>query len=290
MRQILIPLAILFSVNFLGGPPIATATSEETLEKVRYPWNPNDYQVGYYLGEIIHSETVGFPIRSLEVHLLLGNNSSSGTKTDASCMVYFNDQLAKAETDAERVEITNESQEKCTLYDNPVQVSSMNKSMAFHAKVTKSGLTMVYYKRFFVNLFTDTHYIVKNVYDTGEMPVSGNTSMDIHSHYPIDEVAHYGKGEIHGRVVHAYLNGKIRPVYTIIVQEGDSGNTFYRLNVAKKDLFDFIVDLMRTGELLKISYLEVFGVEQFFEHIWPGYETRMRVTEVGLLGNAVPTQ
>jgi hypothetical protein len=75
----------------------------------------------------------------------------------------------------------------------------------------------------------------------------------------------------------------LREIYEVLIQVGDSGNDFRRMNVAYTDMMNFILDAMLTGRLLRISFLKLLDFEATPEHTIEGYTTPFRVVGIQVL-------
>jgi len=250
-------------------------------------WNPDIERLGYKLGYIIDADIEGILFKTLEGKLKLGKDSSQGSILDSECYAH---QIAQMDPhlDAGKVKIKrSEIETACQQVVSPWNFSSLHHDFLKDLQKSDTSPVLLYYRKYRYYPITQSDSIVEKVIPVDPHYPLPRTSMNVLDRYWFAKNFHYKMGFKDGRVVDAVLNGVVRDTYELLIQLGDSGNNFMRVSVTYRDMFDFIVECMASGKLLRIYYLELFGMEGTPKSLIFGYQTDYRVYQVDVLNQAM---
>lgn len=118
-------------------------------------------------------------------------------------------------------------------------------------------MVIPYEKEYFRNWFTeDTPYIVKDFLPIEETPLPEN--MATSKEYD----AKKSEGALVGRIVQASYHGRVFKTYEATVQVGIGGGQYQFMTMADEVIYNFGVEALKRGTLLKISYVDLGVMNQ----------------------------
>ncbi len=253
------------------------------VQDTRDSWNPFITENGYQLGYLVDAGSKGLIVNTFEGSLKLGNDSSIAYVRDEVCyqreLSKINPQISETAKSA----LLNDASVSCREQVSPWRFSSFNTELVKNLQNLDHTAILVYFKRYKYYPITDTDSIVESVQAVDPNAPLSQKSMNVLDRYWFSKHLKYQTGFKDGRFAKASLSGYIRDHYTLLMQLGDSGNIFMRLNVDYKDLYEFIVQCMATGRLLRVHFIQLYSVAAIPQSIIFGYNTDYRVYQVDVL-------
>lgn len=135
-------------------------------------------------------------------------------------------------------------------------------------------MVVPYEKEYFRNWFTeDTPYVVKDFLPIEESPLP--EKMATSKEYD----AKKSVGTLVGRVVQASYHGKVFKTYEATIQVGIGGGQYEFMTMADDTIYNFGIEALKRGALLKISYVNL-GVASTFSTANNSYRiTKLEMVE-----------
>lgn len=291
------PVQIISQQNL---PPPVFGLDNPLPQIYAYP-NPFVWDRGYLLGRIVNGRVEGILLKTYEAEAYLGENSSPGGILDQECFDRERENVlrqgldvpgAKSPTDEqifsnEQPDL-DQAEQSCTIPVNPWPLSSYNRGYETKAARFGEALVVIKYTAIWLHPFLNSDYVLNGIWTIDpEYPLPGR-SLDISDRMVLGSAIHYSAGHYDGLVVKASIHGVVRFGGRIIVQVGASGRYFVQLAVTDRQLFDFIVDCMSTGRLIRLYYYQIYTPQDIIPELLHNYGTTKRVYKVELLSAATP--
>lgn len=280
----------IFSVSILAQ---AQTELPEGVPRIRWTPNPTFVEEGFRLGYILRLQENIF--WHFEGQFMMGFGSSPQVMKDRECEAAFTQTLNR-QTNARARQIQQEQMaERCTIEENPWLFSVVDRSLYNQFQTLGAVPVVVYYTRSTGSFF--------GVFQTGSLrALMTNTLNYVQQIIPVNPQSHAptffhidrgelpvaltinpAEGFVEGRVVKASLDHFIRKTYEITFQKGKFGNNFLRLSVNSREMFDHLILSMLTGELVRVGYVRLFNIQNWFASLMFAYTTNYRVTSVEIL-------
>ena len=141
---------------------------------------------------------------------------------------------------------------------------------------------LVHYERpvwAFSQYFTQTKNYVLGIYPINP-PGRNQESKKLDRSLYLGDVTSRGRRTIEGLIIKASLENPVRKTYEVIVEEGLSGNSFIGMSVDDTALYDYILQAMQTGKVLRITYVHFWDWEGAIPSAIFSYNTYYRIVEV----------
>ena len=263
-----------------------SAKATDEIPEIEVPhWNLNPYysEQGYKLGFINDFGASGRAIKTIEGHMQLGFSSSTTTYVDRNCVSQREREILDMEDPQQRVIAFSQINEYCKRTLSPWAFSSSRDDLMDKLESVKGGPVLVYYYVPKITVVTDTNQIVEKVWGVDQQRKLKAKTLDRKNHFLVSQFLNYEDKNIDGRVVQAAIVGNLRSHYLLTIQIGGSGNNFTQMNVATSDLFDFIVESMAVGCMLRLYYINLYGFTRWPAQLFENYETHLRVYAVDRL-------
>lgn len=282
---VLLGLIIAFMTSWCWA---SSDDSKETIASIRdsYNLNPNVFDEGYRLGIIQDAKVEGnfWPFKTLEGNLGLGLMSAKAPIVSQACMSKKQKQI-KGKTRVERAAEHRDAVEECTISEDPWSFSSWSRKKLLNvlSGLDSGQMVMIHYISKSITFFTDTGNIILDAYPTDKNYPLSDPNLDVFDAYPFAKHFNHAKGIIKGYIVSASRRGRIRSTYELVVQQQGSTDSFISVSVSESKLFDHILECMYTGQPLKISYINLWGIEAVPEEFIWGYDTSLRAYKVEVM-------
>lgn len=253
-------------------------TQFSDLPRVEYFRNPYYESQGFRLGYILDFARFGIVIPSYEGKLMLGFGSSPDSDIDPRC--YATKMRNKVAPEIAKKE--------CLTVSNPWPFSTLDSSVfKQYSGYTdaKTAPVLVYYVRPTLSPeheVTNTKNFVEGIYRLNPNIKMASAIDGRESASELPARLNREEGYIEGRVVKASLDHPLRKSFEITIQEGPLGSNFKQMSVSSQDVFNYIVQTMLTGKLVRIGYLKLQGLENDIYLIGKDYDTAYRVITVEL--------
>lgn len=305
-----------------GEQPNHPATSEAKQNEpaiLNPPWaylitGPVVFSDGYLLGRVVNGAARGFPVRTFQAEIYLGESSSPGGVINEKCLQSELERLrqidSQIETSRERVEeekkdstsssavgstaenspdiegvVLSQAENACLQRVNPWTVSSYDLGWLDQAEKYATEMLLIRYKAFIITPLLASHYVIEDVLPVDQGLLQDGASVDVSGHLGLYDysISRWGSGYYDGRVVQASVEGVVRNAYEVIFQVGRSGRKFVKLGVPDRTLFEFIVKAMATGKMMRLSYYQLFGPVAAPSQLLYGYDNLFRVYRAEVL-------
>lgn len=300
-------LALLFSLFFYplaalsqAGPPETGPTVQDGeqpphLKRIRRSFNPLVFSEGYVLGHVSKDSVEGTIWEGFEGELLLGLGSSPGGVVEDECVNKKMKELQaqeKAQQDKSRPKppsalLREQAIDQCMIRINPFPISSYSTGWQDRLNKFRStvDLTLIRFKGYWLHPLLDSSYFIKEIIPVKDYSLPTKT-LDQINRFPVYRNLHYGTSQVEGRAVIASMDGIIRKHYHLIMQSGVGAGKFVHIEVPTESLFDYIVNCMAAGKLIRVSYFILYDPQAFPSNILLGYGTSLRAYRVDVIEGA----
>lgn len=240
---------------------------------------------GYRLGFISNFGSEGIQeLWMLEGQLNQGTATTMGPIYDRVCVEEHEKAANSVEDPQRHAAIVAKAQDRCYLTEQPWPFSATDSDLLKQWDSMGVVPVVIYFER---PVWTPYQLVTQTRdYLLGIFPI--NPSLAIEKKHVLRSSLGGGKyfnrekKTIVGRIVKATLEQPIRKVYEVVIEEGLTGNSFLRMNVDDSDMFDYIVQAMLTGKMLRIEYVRFYGFEGVIPSEIFNYNTNFRITSVEL--------
>lgn len=268
-------------------PPAETQQTPALTAPVEpiYRWpNPITFSEGYALGHATTPSATGMVIKFFDTQIHLGVGSVPAALINDNCRIQQLESLAKNPklTETDRLK---QAENRCSEPINPFVLSSYDSSWREYLSTHNPDLALYKFTGYIAHPFLNSPYIIEDVVPTNPSFNLPSESMDESQRFAVYPKIHYGRSQYDGRVVVASLDGIVRRHFQIVMQIGRAGGHFERLNVPTRRLFNYIVDCMATGRLLRVYYYVLYGPQAWPSNLLHGYTTNLRVYRVDVIGD-----
>lgn len=272
------------------GPSVQSQEKLPALRKIRRSYNPLVFSEGYVLGYVNKASVEGTVWEGFEGEVLLGLGSNPGGVVEDECV---NNKIKELQQQGQQEEarprqvtpqIREQAIDQCMVRINPFPISSYSTDWQDRLNKYRSSvdLTLIRFKGYWFHPLLSSPYFIKEAIPVKNYPLPRRSIDDINK-FPVYRSLHYGTSQVEGRAVIASMDGIIRKHFHVIVQSGVGAGKFVHVEVPNQSLFDYIVNCMATGKLVRIYYFILYDPQAFPSNILKGYGTGLRAYRVDLL-------